>query len=118
MLCGVHMSLLTALPLFYVHGVDGPKWTEVAALNAPLDEVHGAALGALVGAWIGAIPIPLDWYVETCKAAQHQCREANSGRDREWQKWPITIITGAYIGYAVGKMVGGYLLKGTRIKLS
>lgn len=60
-LCGVHISLLTSLPLFYVHGVDGPKWTQVAALNAPVDEVFGAVLGALVGAWAGAIPIPLDW---------------------------------------------------------
>lgn len=62
-LCGVHIALLTSLPLFYVHGVDGPRWTQVAALNAPVDEVFGAALGALVGAWVGAIPIPLDWYV-------------------------------------------------------
>lgn len=60
-LCGVHVSILTALPLFYVHGVDGPKWMQVAALDAPVDEVFGSALGALVGAWIGAIPIPLDW---------------------------------------------------------
>lgn len=36
-------------------------------------------------------------------------------RDREWQKWPITIVTGAYLGYVVGKLVGGYLLKGKRI---
>ena len=36
-------------------------------------------------------------------------------RDREWQKWPVTIVTGAYIGYAVGKLLGGTLLKGKRI---
>lgn len=36
-------------------------------------------------------------------------------RDREWQKWPITIVTGAYIGFAVGKTVGGTLLKGKKI---
>lgn len=59
----MHIALLTSLPLFYVHGVDGAKWTQVAALNAPLDEVFGAALGTLMGAWVGAIPIPLDWYV-------------------------------------------------------
>lgn len=27
-------------------------------------------------------------------------------RDREWQKWPVTILTGAYIGYLVGKSLG------------
>ncbi|KAL1303834.1 hypothetical protein AAFC00_000291 [Neodothiora populina] len=97
-LCGLHISLLAVLPLFYVHGVDQPKWMQIAALNAPVDEVFGASSGTLVGAWIGAIPIPLDW-------------------DREWQKWPITIITGAYIGYAIGKMLGGYVFRGSRIKM-
>jgi hypothetical protein len=38
-----------------------------------------------------------------------------SSRDRAWQKWPVTIITGAYIGYAVGKLLGGTLLKGKKI---
>ena len=36
-------------------------------------------------------------------------------RDREWQKWPVTIVTGAYIGYVVGKLLGGTLLKGKKI---
>lgn len=52
-----------------------------------------------MGAWIGAIPIPLDW-------------------DREWQKWPVTILTGLYCGAVVGKLVGGYVFKGWKIKLS
>lgn len=38
-------------------------------------------------------------------------------RDREWQKWPITIVTGAYLGYAVGKVLGGYVFRGARIKM-
>lgn len=37
-------------------------------------------------------------------------------RDRDWQKWPITIVTGAYIGFVVGQFAGGYLLKGKRIE--
>jgi hypothetical protein len=36
-------------------------------------------------------------------------------RDREWQKWPVTIVTGAYIGYAVGKLLGSTVLKGKKI---
>lgn len=36
-------------------------------------------------------------------------------RDREWQQWPVTIVTGAYIGYAVGKLLGGTLLKGKKV---
>ena len=36
-------------------------------------------------------------------------------RDREWQKWPVTIVTGAYLGCAAGKVVGKYLVRGNRI---
>lgn len=44
-------------------------------------------------------------------------KEANSvRRDREWQKWPVTIVTGAYIGFVVGKTLGGLLFKGAKIK--
>ncbi len=50
-----------------------------------------------VGAWLGAVPIPLDW-------------------DREWQKWPVTIVTGAYMGWAMFRLGGEYLLKGKRIE--
>lgn len=56
-------------------------------------------LGACVGAWIGAIPIPLDW-------------------DRDWQRWPVTVVVGMYFGAVVGKLAGGYLFKGSRIKMS
>ena len=55
----------------------------IAGAYAPLDEVFGGALGAVLGAWLGAVPIPLDW-------------------DREWQKWPVTIVVGLYMGYALG----------------
>ncbi|KAI1008165.1 hypothetical protein K3495_g74 [Podosphaera aphanis] len=86
-LCATHLALLTLFPLFYVHGVDSAKWREIAAVASPLDEVFGAFVGAFFGGWLGAIPIPLDW-------------------DREWQKWPITVLTGIYLGYASGKLIG------------
>jgi phosphatidylinositol glycan class F len=44
------------------------------------DEAERVALfcagGAVLGAWLGALPIPLDW-------------------DRHWQTWPITPAVGA-----------------------
>ena len=52
--------------------------------------------GLQVGAWLGAVPIPLDW-------------------DRDWQKWPVTIVIGSYLGWAVFRLVGRYLLNGKRI---
>ncbi|KAF5875197.1 putative recombination hotspot-binding protein [Botrytis fragariae] len=99
LLSSAHISLLALFPLFYIHGVDSVRWLEVASLYAPIDEVFGAALGCALGAWLGAVPIPLDW-------------------DREWQKWPVTVVTGAFGGYVVGKFVGGFAgLRGKRIEL-
>jgi phosphatidylinositol glycan class F len=40
-------------------------------------------ISIMVGAWLGAIVIPLDW-------------------DRPWQNWPLPIIGGGYLGAIVG----------------
>ncbi|KAL7268129.1 Glycosylphosphatidylinositol (GPI) anchor assembly protein [Rhizina undulata] len=85
--CAVHMALLAGFPLVWVLGVDKNAWMEVVALRREVDGVYAGAIGTVVGAWLGAIPIPLDW-------------------DREWQKWPVTILAGAYAGAVVGKIVG------------
>ncbi|KAI9722170.1 MAG: Glycosylphosphatidylinositol (GPI) anchor assembly protein [Chrysothrix sp. TS-e1954] len=53
-----------------------------------IDAVSAQALGTLLGAWLGAIPIPLDW-------------------DRAWQAWPVTVLTGAWVGAGVGQVMGG-----------
>lgn len=97
LLSSAHIALLAIFPLIYVHGLDSNKWQEAASWHSPIDEVFGAAVGAFLGAWLGAVPIPLDW-------------------DREWQKWPVTIVTGAYGGYLIGKVLGGWLLRGKRIE--
>lgn len=95
-LCAAHLSLLSLFPLIYVHGVDPLTWLSLASFNAPLDECFCGLLGAFLGAWLGAVPIPLDW-------------------DREWQKWPVTILTGMYAGYLVGRLAGGTLLSGKHL---
>ncbi|KAK7722141.1 Glycosylphosphatidylinositol (GPI) anchor assembly protein [Diaporthe eres] len=94
-LCAAHLSLLTAFPLFYSHGVDASTWAAVAGFKAPFDETFGGLLGGFLGAWLGAVPIPLDW-------------------DREWQKWPVTILAGIYAGYVLGRVLGGTVLFGKR----
>ncbi|ORY87767.1 GPI biosynthesis protein family Pig-F-domain-containing protein [Protomyces lactucae-debilis] len=69
-------------------------WTLIEALGhrkmergSKVDQKQRAvkiyALALTLGAYLGAIPIPLDW-------------------DRDWQQWPITVYTGACLGHAVG----------------
>jgi hypothetical protein len=62
--------------------------------SVPLEEFHGVdlllrcqAIGALLGAWLGAFPIPLDW-------------------DRPWQAWPVTCVYGSLFGFLFGGLVG------------
>lgn len=99
----MHVAILGILPIFYVHGVSSSAWFDVAAAWLPFDEagVWGGTVGTVIGGWIGAIPIALDW-------------------DREWQKWPCTIVWGAALGWAIGKLLtsGLKLGIGSRINLS
>ncbi len=87
LLCAAHLAVLALFPLFYTVGLDGAAWALRGGLAAPLDEVYGGALGAALGAWLGAVPIPLDW-------------------DRDWQRWPVTILCGMYAGHALGRSLG------------
>ncbi|XXH03617.1 Translin-1 [Hypoxylon texense] len=95
LLCSMHLALLGLFPLFYTRGVSNKDWLEILSARAPLDEAFGGLMGTCIGAWLGAVPIPLDW-------------------DREWQKWPVTILGGMYGGYLVGKLIGGTIAFGKR----
>ncbi|WAQ84682.1 hypothetical protein PtA15_5A255 [Puccinia triticina] len=67
-----------------------PNWIRIFSTFQPKNEIEVAilfpAIGACVGTWLGAIPIPLDW-------------------DQPWQAWPITCLVGASGGHAVGSVV-------------
>lgn len=63
LLFAAHLALLAGMPLVYARGVDAEAWRLAGALALPLDDVMGGAVGALLGAWLGAVPIPLDWWV-------------------------------------------------------
>lgn len=95
LLCAAHLAVLALFPLFYVHGVDGSAWAAVGGFAAPLDETFGGLVGGVVGAWLGAVPIPLDW-------------------DRAWQAWPVTILCGLYGGYVLGRVIGGTVAWGKK----
>lgn len=77
----------------------------------------GRGLGRCRFRWIGEFFSYLSSIVSLGLDGVYLGSDANAGsRDREWQKWPVTIITGAYLGYAVGKTVGGLpFVKGRRI---
>jgi len=82
------LSALSVFPLFALH--DG-KWEE--ALNSFTlewefidclpDSIKLVSIFTCMGAWLGAIPIPLDW-------------------DRDWQTWPITCCAGAILANLIG----------------
>ncbi|PHH81558.1 hypothetical protein CDD82_487 [Ophiocordyceps australis] len=95
-LCAAHFALLGAFPVFYARGVDSQALIAIAGAAAPLDETFGALVGAVVGAWLGAVPIPLDW-------------------DRDWQRWPVTIVVGMYTGSVVCSWACGALFYGKRL---
>jgi phosphatidylinositol glycan class F len=86
-LLAAHISLLSLFPLLYSRPLRRGYWLDILSGTAPLDEVFGGFIGAMIGAWVGAVPIPLDW-------------------DRAWQAWPITVTAGAYGGWVVGRGVG------------
>lgn len=98
-----HVSLLGTLPIFYTHGVSAAAWRDVCAAWLPFDEsgVWGGSVGVVVGAWFGAVPMALDW-------------------DRDWQRWPCTVLWAAVIGWAIGRLLTGGLGLGIgrRIDLS
>lgn len=99
LLLALHLALLATPQLFYAHGLKPEIWLQIASLRLPMDESYGMSLGACFGAWLGAVPIPLDW-------------------DRDWQRWPVTIVVGIYLGAVAGKLVGGYILKGRLMRIT
>ncbi|KAK4790236.1 hypothetical protein SAY86_017540 [Trapa natans] len=81
------MSAFTFVPAGSVFGSSWCDWQRIFAYTKPvwfLDYmVCLPAHGAIVGAWFGAWPMPLDW-------------------ERPWQDWPICVSYGAVLGYLLG----------------
>ena len=77
-LCAAHMALLAGFPLIYVHGVSPQAWREIVAAMLPFDGIWGATVGCLLGAWLGAVPIPLDWFVRFLCISTHALND-NTG---------------------------------------
>uniref|UniRef100_A0A0D6R5Q8 GPI biosynthesis protein Pig-F n=1 Tax=Araucaria cunninghamii TaxID=56994 RepID=A0A0D6R5Q8_ARACU len=86
------MSSFTVVPVSTVFGMSWPDWQRVFAHFKLLGAVDYAlcfpAYGAVIGAWFGAWPMPLDW-------------------ERPWQEWPICVTYGTVGGYLLGLIVSG-----------
>ncbi|CAH1261751.1 PIGF [Branchiostoma lanceolatum] len=89
------MATLTALPCWCMLGSRLETWVAVV-LNRPESEVESflqmTVLCTVVGAWLGAFPIPLDW-------------------DRPWQVWPIPCSIGALLGHTGGLVLSAIQFK-------
>lgn len=87
------LAVLTVLPSCAALGINSFSWLRLYAHNRPDSPVEACVqlttLCSLVGAWIGAFPIPLDW-------------------DRPWQTWPITCVIGTLTGNTIGHLWSSY----------
>ncbi|KAF5957224.1 hypothetical protein HYC85_004449 [Camellia sinensis] len=81
------MSLFTVVPAASVFGSSWTNWQQIFAHTKPIGSIDYMiclpAHGAVIGAWFGAWPMPLDW-------------------ERPWQEWPICVSYGAMAGYMIG----------------
>ncbi|KAJ0985321.1 hypothetical protein J5N97_003677 [Dioscorea zingiberensis] len=85
------MSLFTFVPAACVVGSSRTGWQSILLVHSkPIEELDCMiilpAYGAIIGAWLGAWPMPLDW-------------------ERPWQEWPICVTYGAVTGYLTGMLV-------------
>ncbi|XP_020209223.1 phosphatidylinositol-glycan biosynthesis class F protein [Cajanus cajan] len=90
------MSMFTTVPASCVLGSSWADWRRIFAQTKPNGSIEYLlclpAHGAVIGAWFGAWPMPLDW-------------------ERPWQEWPISVSYGAIAGYLVALVASlGFVL--------
>ncbi|KAF5932522.1 hypothetical protein HYC85_028693 [Camellia sinensis] len=77
---------LQVVPAVSVFGLSWTDWQQIFAHTKPSGSIDYMvclpAHGAVIGAWFGAWPMPLDW-------------------ERPWQEWPICVSYGVIAGYLV-----------------
>lgn len=84
------LTILTFVPASLHLGVDGAleilTGAQLQKGNILVDAIKINIQGTLLGTWLGAIVIPLDW-------------------DRPWQVWPIPCVLGALFGYTIAHFI-------------
>ncbi|XP_042968321.1 uncharacterized protein C1450.15-like isoform X3 [Carya illinoinensis] len=89
------MSLFTIVPAVTAFGSSWKDWQRIFVNTKPIESLGFIiclpAHGAVIGAWLGAWPMPLDW-------------------ERPWQEWPICVSYGAMAGYLVATVASSSLI--------
>ncbi|KAK7103552.1 phosphatidylinositol-glycan biosynthesis class F protein-like [Littorina saxatilis] len=89
------LTCVAVLPACCVLGADGEKWIAVYVQSRPElgkeTVIYITTITSVVGAWLGAVPIPLDW-------------------DRPWQVWPVSCVLGSLFGYCLGLLFSAMYL--------
>ncbi|XP_074574381.1 uncharacterized protein LOC141830836 isoform X2 [Curcuma longa] len=86
-----HLLVMSHVIVYFcVFGWSRMDWQRILANSKPKQAIDCLvslpAQGAIVGAWLGAWPMPLDW-------------------EMPWQEWPICVTYGAIAGYIVGMIL-------------
>ncbi|KAM3316125.1 hypothetical protein ACQJBY_034319 [Aegilops geniculata] len=92
------MSLFTFVPAACVFGASKVDWQNAlshsiycTSSNVVDFMISAPSHGAVIGAWLGAWPMPLDW-------------------EKSWQEWPICVTYGAIAGHVIGMLVSLILI--------
>nr|XP_054758774.1 phosphatidylinositol-glycan biosynthesis class F protein-like [Lytechinus pictus] len=84
---GVLLTTIVTIPTLCVLGTNAECYSRLIGSRRPHAGVETClayiVFFSLLGAWLGAFPIPLDW-------------------DRPWQKWPVSCCIGALSGHTLG----------------
>ncbi|CEG44375.1 phosphatidylinositol-glycan biosynthesis class f protein [Plasmopara halstedii] len=90
LLLAIFLSSCVTMPLAIHFGCSPSQWLNLL-LHLRIKNLQEwylvcSSIGAMLGAYVGAFPIPLDW-------------------DRPWQQWPLTCVYGTLIGHAAGILI-------------
>ncbi|KAI8336716.1 GPI biosynthesis protein Pig-F [Chlamydoabsidia padenii] len=91
-LFALYLAVASVMPAFETLApTSGSIWMKVYLQHCPTSttEIYAytQVICVLLGAWIGAIVLPLDW-------------------EREWQDWPISCVVSTFLGHFVGVATG------------
>ncbi|XP_063774454.1 phosphatidylinositol-glycan biosynthesis class F protein [Pseudophryne corroboree] len=102
-LFAVLLSSFTTSRCLCILGPNFHAWVRVFSKDGAMSvwdhSLRITTICSIIGAWLGAFPIPLDW-------------------DRPWQVWPISCSLGATLGYLAGLLLAPFWIYWNRKHLT